>query len=98
MVDNKNKIFFQTPSQALNEEWLSAVCYALTHEALESKLEDLLNKERNSIQLELPSPDIYKYVVIVSRRIFLIYIATDSQNLTLTRTSCLKKQERTVLT
>ena len=63
MLDNKNKIFFQTLSQELNEEWLSAVCYALTHETFESKLEDLLNKERNSMQFELPSPDIYKYVV-----------------------------------
>ena len=29
---------------------------------MESRLEELLMKERNSIQFQLPSPDIYKYV------------------------------------
>ena len=63
MLDSKgSKVYFQTSSPELKEDWLSAVCYALTQETLESRLEELLIKERNSIQLQLPSPDIYKYV------------------------------------
>ena len=62
MLDSKGiKLYIQASSQELKEEWLSAICYALTQESLESRLEDLLIKERNSIQFQLPSPDIYKY-------------------------------------